>query len=560
MKLKWLWAALLYGAYGFAYFYVMLPPLNWHAPQFWQFLFFTVAPLLVVVIIYAFAKEGSARLSRLHKHMHVVQVEERTGNWKQAGKISTIVLACMILFPLGSALVTSRFFNAKDHAQRIDVKNVDFSEIPEVDFTKTPIIDRDSSVRLGDKVMGNMSELVSQFDVSDEYTQISYRNSVYRVTPLTYNGIIKYFQNREEGIPAYITVDSTSGKTELVKLKDLGLKGMKYVPSGMFNDNLMRHLRFSYPTEIFGSPSFEIDEDGHPWYICSTYTYKGVGTRKKVTGAIFLDPITGESKKYDAGDIPKWADRVYPEATVVEELDDNGSLQDGFLNSVFGQNGVTLTSEGYNYLEKDGDIWLYSGITSANSDESNLGFVLVNLRTHEAMKIKTAGANETSAMESAQSEVKNYGYESTFPLLINVKGNPVYLMSLKDNGIIKMYATVSAIDYQKVATVNSDEGLNELLKETIALLGASSDDVVNKDSLEEAIITVSDIEKLMLDGTTIYYLRDENGAVYKITFSAKYENELVFLTVGKQLKITYMDQEGIKQIRSLQAADVNEGS
>ena len=177
-----------------------------------------------------------------------------------------------------------------------------------------------------------MSELVSQFDVSDEYTQISYRNSVYRVTPLTYNGIIKYFQNREEGIPAYITVDSTSGKTELVKLKDLGLKGMKYVPSGMFNDNLMRHLRFSYPTEIFGSPSFEIDEDGHPWYICSTYTYKGVGTRKKVTGAIFLDPITGESKKYDAGDIPKWADRVYPEATVVEELDDNGSLQDGFLN------------------------------------------------------------------------------------------------------------------------------------------------------------------------------------------------------------------------------------
>ena len=129
---------------------------------------------------------------------------------------------------------------------------------------------------------------------------------------------------------------------------------------------------------------------------------------------------------------------------------------------MFGQNGVTLTSEGYNYLEKDGDIWLYSGITSANADESNLGFVLVNLRTHEAMKIATAGANEISAMKSAQSEVKNYGYESTFPLLINIKGNPVYLMSLKDNGLIKMYATVSAVDYQKVATVSSDEGLDAL--------------------------------------------------------------------------------------------------
>ena len=82
---------------------------------------------------------------------------------------------------------------------------------------------------------------------------------------------------------------------------------MKYVPSAMFNENLMRKIRFQHPTEIFGSPSFEIDEQGHPWYICSTYTYKGVGAKKQVTGAIFLDPITGESTKYEAGNIPSWA-------------------------------------------------------------------------------------------------------------------------------------------------------------------------------------------------------------------------------------------------------------
>ena len=119
---------------------------------------------------------------------------------------------------------------------------------------------------------------------------------------------------------------------------------MKYVPSAYFNKKLTRHLRFSYPFEIFGSPSFEIDEKGHPWYICTTYTYKGVGNKKKVTGAIFLDPITGKSKKYDAGKIPKWADRVYPESMIVQELDDNGSLKNGFFNSVIGQDGVIVTS------------------------------------------------------------------------------------------------------------------------------------------------------------------------------------------------------------------------
>ena len=296
MKSKWIWIVVVYLLYVFGYYYVALPPMNWHAPEFWQFLVFSVVPVFVLLLLYSLAKQGSTQFRKVTGQVSISV--DGAKKWKQFSTISIIVIAFIFLFPLGSSVMSSRLFHAKDYAQRINVKNVEFDEIPEVDFTKTPIIDRDSSIRLGDKVMGNMSELVSQFDVSEEYTQISYQNSVYRVTPLTYNGIIKYFKNRSEGIPAYITVDSTSGKTKLVKLKDLGLEGMKYVPSGMFQENLMRHLRFKYPTEIFGSPSFEIDEKGHPWYICSTYTYKGVGNRKKVTGAIFLNPITGDSKQY----------------------------------------------------------------------------------------------------------------------------------------------------------------------------------------------------------------------------------------------------------------------
>ena len=544
----------VYALYIFGMFYVMLPPLNWHAPAFWKFLALSVGPLLVLLIVFSFTKRQIDSFQNWRSSFHnknVVNMTSEQKRWGTICKISILALIFVVVFPSAATLVTSRIFHAKAFSQRIEPKDVEFSEVPQVDFKKTPIIDRDSSIRLGDKVMGNMTEWVSQFDVSNEYTQISYKDSVYRVTPLTYNGFIKYFKNKSGGVPAYITVDSTSGKTQLVKLKDLGMDGMKYVPSAYFNENLSRHLRFQYPTEIFGEPSFEIDEEGRPWYICTTYTYSGVGNKKRVTGAVFLDPITGKSEKYDTKHIPSWADRIYPESLVVEELDDNGSLKKGFWNSQFGQTGVIVTSEGYNYLEKNGDIWLYSGLTSANADESNLGFVLVNLRTHEAMKIATAGANEKSAMKSAQSEVKNYGYQSTFPLLINIKGNPVYLMSLKDNGLIKMYATVSAVDYQKVATVYTDEGLDALFKKTLNLLGSGSEDSISKESLKTEDITVAGVEKINMDGNTIYYIQSEKGDIYKISFTTKYENQLVFLKTGDKLKISYIDSEGIKTIKEL---------
>lgn len=531
---------LIYVLYIAGYYYVMLPPMNWHAPEFWQFLIFCLLPILVVTLMFSLGKLGIEGF----KHRSIVVLQNN--KWKRMAQVCSVLIACIFLIPMVSAGITSRFFHAKEYATRIEPKEVAFTEIPEVDFTKTPIIDRDSSQRLGDKVMGNMTEWVSQFDVSTEYTQISYKDSVYRVTPLTYNGFIKYLKNRKEGIPAYITVDSTNGKTTLVKLQDLGLEGMKYVPSAMFHENLMRHLRFHYPTEIFGSPSFEVDEEGHPWYICTTYTYKGVGTQKKVTGAIFLDPITGESKQYKTKEIPSWADRVYPESLLVEELDDNGSLQDGFINSKFGQNGVTVTSQGYNYLEKDGDIWLYSGITSANADESNLGFVLVNMRTHEAMKIKTAGANETSAMKSAEAEVKNYGYVSTFPLLINIQGNPVYLMSLKDNGLIKMYAMVSAIDYQKVVTINSDESFLTLTDKMLKVLGVK--EIVEEKNTEEKTIYVSEIETAMIDGNTWYYLKDKDNKVYKCKLTTDVEDVLVFLKPKTEIKVLFVPSNGIQEI------------
>ena len=399
--------------------------------------------------------------------------------------------------------------------------------------------------------MGEMPELVSQFEVSEEYTQISYKDSVYRVTPLEYAGFFKYLGNQEEGIPAYILVNSVTGEAELVKLEDLGLDGMKYVPSGYFNHDLYRKLQMQYPTTIFGEPSFEIDEEGHPWYICTTYDYAAFETRKTVSGVVLFDPITGESTKYDdVLDAPTWVDRIYPESLVTEQVNQNGSLQDGFINSVIGQKNVTYTSEGYNYLAQDGDIYIYSGITSANKDSSNLGFVLVNLRTHQAMKISSPGANETSAMASAEGEVKNYGYTSTFPLLVNVNGSPVYMMALKDDsGLIKMYAMVDASDYQKVATIASDEGFENLKKKFLALEGTQT---IDKDELETKDITIESVQILAIEDTTRCFLTDTEHNRYKFTITDQNEDVAAFLKAQDVVTITYSPQEDVNLIQSIE--------
>ena len=511
--------------------YIFHPPFNIHSPAF---IFYLVLFFSFIFII-SYVLNISSKIS--------------PKSYRKVNKYSGIAMAVIALIIALSALFTSSIFNAKEYAARISVKEASFDTISEVDFNKTPIIDRISTEALGDRVMGQMPDLVSQFEVSTDYTQISYKNSVYRVTPLEYGDFFKYLTNRDEGIPAYILVNSTTGEAELVRLSDLGLEGMRYVPSAMFNENLMRKLQLDYPFEIFGSPSFEIDDEGHPWYVCTTYTYKAMGTKRSVSGVVLFDPISGDSIKYDSPlDAPKWVDRIYPESLVIEEVDNYGSLKDGFINSIIGQKNVILTSEGYNYLEKDGDIWIYSGLTGASSDAANLGFILVNLRTHEALNISSPGANEISAMSSAEGNVKNYGYTATFPLLVNVGGNPVYLMSLKDDaGLIKMYAMVDATDYQKVATVSIDEGL-EALKDNF--ISENINDFDNS-SLQEATITIKNITFLNSGGITKAFIVSSDDEHYKVELNEENEDVLAFLNPGDIVDISYSpsDVNIIKEIK-----------
>lgn len=431
--------------------------------------------------------------------------------------------------------ILSPLFSSKKYSERISV-NEDgnfIEDIELVNFNSLPLLDKDSSQKLGDRVMGQMPELVSQFYVSDLYTQINYNDDIIRVTPLEYNGFFKYLANHKNGVTGYITVNSVTGASELTKLD----KGMKYMPSAILMENLNRKLRFSYPTKIFGEKTFEVDNDGNPYWIVPCIKYSGIELLEEVEGVIILDPITGKSDYYDAKDVPTWVDHVYSASLIVEQLDDWGQYKDGFFNSVFGQKNVTMTTDGYNYMVMNDDVYLYTGITSVASDQSNLGFILTNMRTKETVFYPVPGAEEFSAMASAEGQVQQMSYTASFPLLINLNGKATYLISLKDDaGLVKMYAFVDVADYQKVVVTDASEGIEKAAQN---YLGESSIEV-DEDTLTTKEITVSSVTTAIMNGYTYYYITDTNNQKYMVSITV---NKELLPFVGKDTKVTVSYQK-----------------
>lgn len=516
-------------------FYCFLPSLNIHDATFYFFVLILLIEWLLLEI------PDSIKLLKDKGFKYVL----KSSLASNIVKVIFGLIVASILYVFVTSFVFSPVFMARTYANRIQVKDVDFSTVPPFNFNTTAIIDRDSAEKLGDKVMGEMTDLVSQFRVSNEYSQISYKEGTYRVTPLAYDGFVKYVRNLSNHIPGYIIVNTTSGETKLNRLE----KGMRYVPSAYFFDNLYRKLRFDYPFDIFGDPTFEIDEEGNPYYVCTTYTYRGISSLKKVIGVILFNPIDGTSQKYEIKDAPNWVDRIYPEDLINTELNDYGKYRNGYLNSFIGQEGVIQTSEGYNYISKDGDIWLYTGMTSAMSDSSNVGFVLVDLRTHEAQYIATSGADEYSVMDSAEGEVLNFGYKATFPVLVNIGNKPVYILSLKDSaGLVKMYAMVDAQDYQQVYTCKADKdartAINQLIQEMTGQKTIASDED------KVATITIDSIKDAVIDGNSYIYIKANND-IYELELNELIAPKALFLEEGQQIKISYYQEGSRKYITDI---------
>ena len=431
----------------------------------------------------------------------------------KAFKVASWIPVAIALIGVVGALASLSVFpgNAAKYASVLETQDADFAQdIQQVDYSEIPIIDRDSAALLGNRAMGNIPEYVSQFEIAGTYSQINYQGTPVRVSPLGYADLFKWLTNRAEGIPAYALVDMTTQDAQIVKLGD---RAIFYSRSEPLARNIDRYVQLKYPFYMFDEKSFEIDEDGQPWWICPVQTRTiGLFGGTTIERVVMVNATTGECTDLAIDDVPQWVDRAYPAELLIQQYNWSGKYQDGWLNSWLGQKNVVQTTPGtdgnvgYNYIAKDDDVWVYTGVTSATADNSIVGFVLVNQRTAESHYYPVAGATEESAMQSAEGAVQNLRYSATFPILINVSEQPTYFMALKDNaGTVKKFAMVDIQHYQNVATGDTVAETQKSYQAMLATSGTLSGDAAEANTQEQTG-AIRSMTQAVLDGNSHFYV------------------------------------------------------
>ena len=532
---------------GAIWLYLFCTAINLQEPGLW----ILAAVLLFVYILLFRALQGHVDFGR-EIVTKAVGSKGRAKTYKKFNcnlKPYIVTLVPLVLLLL-LAFFSDPLFNATAYASIRQVTTSDFSaDLSEsVGTDSIALMDTASAQMLGDREIGSLSHVVSQFDVSWDYTQIDYNGKPVKVAALDYAGFFKWWNNRHAGVEGYVTVDPVSMSASFHTCE-----GMKYVPSAFWGQDARRHLWQEYPTLMLDNLHFEIDEEGKPYYVASiiekTVAVFGGHT---VSGCVVMDPVTGDTVRYDVQDTPRWVDVVFDGNLLCEQYNWYGAYQNGYWNSVFAKKDckqvTTYTvSENaeedleddapisdYGYVAKDGDIWIYTGITSVNGDSSNIGFLLANERTGESRYYAIAGADEKSAMAAAEGEVQEKRYQASFPSLINIDGHPTYIMVLKDSGgLVKLYATVNVEQYNLVTTADTQA---ECIAKYRQLLGIDQPEKPADDTTDTTV-TLADIQHVVIDGNTYLYLIDTEDNIYRAK-AADHESMLL-LKVGDKVTLTH---------------------
>lgn len=518
--------AAVIGGFYYAYF----PAINIHLEIFWTTL---IVVFLSLAIILGAKSSISQMVGRLSKKPSIKEF-----SWF-AKLCSVLVIVCVGVLIVGSALGAT-LFRSRAYANLLPVDKREFTEdIEQSDqVTDIALMDTESARIFGNRKIGSLSDVVSQYEIEADYTQISIKGQPMKVSGLKYASFFKWWNNRNSGVPGYVQVNPVNSEAKYVKLT----KPMKYVPSAYFNYNLQRHVQLTYPTKIISGYKFEVDDDGNPYYICPTMTARvGLFGGIDVNGVIICDPIDGECQYYAIGDCPSWVDSVYDGHLLTKKYNWHGMLSGGYINSIIGQKGCKQATDDFGYKIIGDDVWVYTGVTSANGDQSNIGFVMMNQRTSEARYYQVSGAEEHSAMSAAEGEVQEKGYKASFPSLINVSGTPTYIMVLKDaGGLVKLYAMVNVEQYNIVSTATSQ---TKVFEEYKTLLASDGKLETEENDLKEDTITVQSVEYIDSDDGTMVYIKDTNHQVYKQAF--KEDESLIRISAGDVLHVKYqpMDNE-----------------
>lgn len=451
---------------------------------------------------------------------------------KKYGALSAFVA---VLYILG-LVIFSPLINYKAHRELIGkVDEVDFTnEIKHIDLKQLPIIDKDVAYKLADKKLGEIPSLGSQVTIGDLTLQ-SVNKQLYYVAPLEHSSLFKWLTNRE-GTPGYIKISATN-ESDVQLVTELNGKDIKikYLESAFLFSDLERAAYLRDMRAGHTDFTFELDDEGNPYWAITRYDNAIGFTEAKATGVLVIDAQTGDSQVYDINNAPKWIDRIQPDRYIMNYIDKWGELVHGIFN--FSDKDKLKTTEGMNLIYNNDTCYYYTGITSVGNDEGLVGFTLTNTRTGETSMYKTSGATETASMKSAEGKVQQYKYTATFPYLINIQNEPTYFTTLKDsNGLVKQYAMVNVKNYNVVGVGDSLQStlnnyLEGLTNTNISLEGSNSEEVLEGE--------IERIGLVVKDGTSIYDIKIK-GSENIYTVSTETSREVALSSVGDKIRVKFI--------------------
>lgn len=529
--------------------YFMLPTINLRTPGFYFFLaLFLTLPVTIVLIILS-AKNKGKKSNRKYKKIQIYQnrlnfVEVSKEDYYSSGSVcikSAIyclvgAIALVIIF----GLTGLHIFNAKRYAAQLPIEMKQATDLSaEFDYESgeviLPNIDKELAFKLA---QAKLEEYGAQYSIDSQiFTIISVerggKTELIRVTPLEYASEFVALSRMKKGTIGYIEVNVVTKEANLVKFDDND--GLKYMPSAILNYDLDRHIYFSYPTAIYSEKHFEIDNEGNPYWVIPTYK-KEIGVFNGATPSYILivNPITGEINKYERGSEPEWTQRCVDESVVVQQANNALKYKNGYFNTLFAKKEVFNLSDGYNYINKNGETYYVSCITSPNeNDQTSIGFIIINLKTKEAKRYIAPGITEMRAREIAMYDerVKAQQLEATWPILITYNDVPTYFVVLKND-----------VQAQRTVLINVNTGSYVAMEENLTKAIASYESLLlNAGSIEKQDKTATGTVTNIRDtGSSIEFMID-TVADYYFTVDVDLNLTARFLKVGDTVDIEYKD-------------------
>lgn len=455
------------------------------------------------------------------------------------------VTICIFLVVLIIGLIAgSAPFNSTTMYDQIgDIDYRSFTEdVVEIDNSQIPTVDIKLAAKLADKKLGEEIGLGSQMEVGKFTNKQNVNGKLVYVAPLEHSGLFKWFAN-QDGTAGYVMVSATNSNDVKLVMKDEDGNNfkLKYLRSAFFSSDLRRHIRSQgYRTTGLTEYTFELDDNGRPYYVVTTYKNKVLWGCPEATGVVICDVQTGECKWYSVKDTPEWVDIIQPESFIQEQLENYGRYVHKWWNPS-NKDELSVT-EHMVTVYNEGDCYYYTGMSSVGNDNGTVGFMMINTRDKKAIMYKMVGATEESAMKSAQGEVQDMGYESTEAIPLNVGGIPTYFITLKDDeGLVKNFSFVNIEDY---GIVGVGANIAEAKRNYTNKLTSKGNNVVFADEAfgytKEGVVTriTANIE----GGNSYYYMIIDNEMTKLYMASYMTSEELPVTREGDRVKISYIDE------------------